>query len=47
MDEQYSTRVPKTSFITYPPDGVSLNFLVTGDVGCLHATGVHFDMGLK
>jgi len=41
MVKQYALRVG----ITLPADGIILNFVVTGETGCFHCMGVHFDLG--
>jgi hypothetical protein len=32
--------------IIFPADGITLNFLVEGELGCLHCIEAGFDLGL-
>jgi hypothetical protein len=41
MEKQHAMRVG----ITLPADGITLNFVVTGETGCFCSMDVHFDLG--
>jgi hypothetical protein len=42
------TVLPKNPRISFPADGITLNFLVKrkGELGCFHCIEAHFDSGL-